>query len=90
MREAVEYTDWFVVMTGRNPRQVKAIAEEIALRLKREQGLAPLRTEGADEASWILLDYLDVVVHVFVPETRALYRLDELWGQVPQRSVAEA
>lgn len=90
MREAVEYTDWFIVMTGRNPRQVRAIAEEIALRLKREEGIAPLRTEGADEAAWILLDFLDVVVHVFTPETRALYRLDELWGQVPQRRVAEA
>lgn len=90
MREVVEYTDWFVVMTGRNPRQVQAIAEEIALRLKREDGLSPLRTEGLREGEWVLLDFLDVVAHVFTPESRATYRLDELWGQVPQIQVAEA
>ncbi len=88
MREVVEYTDWFVVMTGRNSRQVQAIAEEIALRLKREDGLAPLRTEGLKEGEWVLLDFLDVVAHVFTPEARGIYRLDERWGQVPQRAIA--
>lgn len=90
MREVVEYTDWFVVMTGRNVRQVQAIAEEVALRLKQDDGLSPLRTEGLREGEWVLLDFLDVVVHVFTPEARATYRLDELWGQVPQIQVAEA
>ncbi len=90
MREAVGYTDWFVVMSGRNTRQVQAIAEEVALRMKREHGLLPLRVEGMKEGQWVLIDFLDVVVHVFDPEAREHYRLDELWGQVPHRLVAEA
>jgi ribosome-associated protein len=90
MREAVGYTDWFVVMSGRSTRQVQAIAEEVALRMKREHGLLPLRIEGMKEGQWVLIDFLDVVVHVFDPEAREHYRLDELWGQVPHRLVAEA
>jgi ribosome-associated protein len=83
MREVVGYTDWFVLMTGRNTRQTQAIAEEIALRLKNEDGLMPQRREGMREGTWILLDYLDAIVHVFTEETREYYRLDQLWGQVP-------
>jgi ribosome-associated protein len=83
MREVVGYTDWFVLMTGRNTRQTQAIAEEIALRLKNEDGLMPQRREGQREGTWILLDYLDAIVHVFTEETREYYRLDQLWGQVP-------
>jgi ribosome-associated protein len=83
MREVVSYTDWFVIATGRNTRQTKAIAEEISTLLKQEDGLMPTRAEGRREGDWILLDYLDVVVHVFTPEARAFYRLDRLWGQVP-------
>ncbi|MCX6412688.1 MAG: ribosome silencing factor [Actinobacteria bacterium] len=89
MRGVVAYTDWFVVMTGSNTRQVQAIAEEVGLRMKREHGLIPLRTEGMKEGTWVLIDFLDIVVHVFVPESRELYRLDELWGQVPHTLVAE-
>jgi len=88
MRGVVDYTDWFVVMSGRNPRQVQAIAEEIAERLKREHGLLAGRIEGLKEGAWVLLDYIDVVVHVFDPDARETYRLDELWGQVPQRAIA--
>lgn len=83
MREVVTYTDWFVVCTGRNSRQTQAIAEEVTTRLKREDGLLPARTEGRKEGDWILLDYVDVVVHVFTPDARDYYRLDRLWGQVP-------
>lgn len=90
MRGVVDYTDWFVVMSGRNVRQVQAIAEEIALRVKQEQGVLPARTEGMKEGSWVLIDFVDVVVHVFDPEAREHYRLDELWGQVPHTQVAEA
>ena len=78
-----EYTDWFVLMTGRNTRQTQAIAEEIVLRLKHDEGLLPQRREGQREGTWILLDYLDVIVHVFTEETRDYYRLEHLWGQVP-------
>ncbi|MFM7247187.1 MAG: ribosome silencing factor [Actinomycetota bacterium] len=90
MRGVVDYTDWFVVMSGRNPRQVQAIAEEIAFRLKQEQGLLPARIEGLKEGTWVLVDFVDVVAHVFDPEAREYYRLDELWGQVPHTQVAEA
>jgi len=83
MREVVGYTDWFVIMTGRNTRQTQAIAEEIMLRLKHEDGLMPTRREGQRAGTWILIDYLDVIVHVFTEETRDYYRLEHLWGQVP-------
>ncbi len=90
MRGVVDYTDWFVVMTGSNSRQVQAIAEEVSFKLKKEHRLLPLRTEGMKEGQWVLVDFIDIVLHVFDPEARELYRLDELWGQVPHRDVAEA
>ncbi len=88
MRKFVEYTDWFVIMSGRNTRQVQAIAEEVGQRMKQEHRLIPLHTEGMKEGSWVLIDFLDIVVHVFDPAARELYRLGELWGQVPQTIVA--
>jgi ribosome-associated protein len=89
MSEAVTFTDWFVVLTGGNPRQTKAIAEEIQRGL-RAQGLRPARVEGEREGDWILLDYLDAVIHVFTPAAREFYRLEKLWGDVPQTWVANA
>ncbi|MFN8151177.1 MAG: ribosome silencing factor [Solirubrobacterales bacterium] len=82
--EIVGYTDVLVICTARNERQAKAIADEVQLQLKREEGLLPRRTEGLPEARWILLDYLDCILHVFVPETRELYRLEHLWGEAPR------
>ena len=90
MRGVVDYTDWFLVMTGRNSRQVQAIAEDVALKMKQEHGLIPIHKEGMMEGQWVLIDFVDIVVHVFDPEARELYRLDELWGQVPHLDVAEA
>ncbi len=90
MRSAVGYTDWFVVMSGRNTRQTQAIAEEIAQRMKQDHRLLPLRIEGLKEGTWVLIDFLDIVVHVFDPDARELYRLEELWGQVPTTAIAEA
>ena len=84
MREVVSYTDHFVIASGRNPRQTQAITEEIQQQLKRD-GLVARRIEGMRQGDWILLDYLDVVVHVFTPETRDFYRLEALWGDVPRR-----
>ena len=83
MSAAVTFTDWFVVLTGANSRQTKAISEEVQRGL-REQGVRPTRAEGEREGDWILLDYLDVVVHVFTPAAREFYRLEKLWGDVPQ------
>jgi len=86
--EVLGYTDFFVVCSGNTERQVKAIHDAIHLGLKRDHGLLPTRVEGLAQARWVLLDYLDVVVHVFTPETRDFYRLEQLWGEVPSRTIA--
>ncbi len=83
MRPVCSYTDYFVVCTGGNPRQTKAIYDEVRERLKADEGAIPHRVAGTDESTWILADYLDVVLHVFTPEARGFYRLEELWGDVP-------
>jgi ribosome-associated protein len=70
MRAVCDFTDFFVIATGRNPRQTKAIYDEVAGVLKQEYSLLPRSTAGVTEASWILADYLDVVLHLFTPETR--------------------
>jgi ribosome-associated protein len=84
LREVAGYTDFFVICSGNTDRQTKAIHDAIHLGLKRHRGLLPRRVEGLGEARWILMDYLDVVVHVFTPETRDYYRLEALWGDVPR------
>jgi len=88
MRPVVSYTDYFVVCSGRNPRQTKAIHEGVHDGMKREHGLTPRHVSGDKDATWILADYLDVVLHVFTPEARGYYRLEELWGDVPSVEVA--
>jgi ribosome-associated protein len=79
--EILGYTDVLVICTARNERQAKGIHDEVHLLLKREDELLPRRVEGLPEARWVLLDYLDCILHIFVPETRELYRLDQLWGE---------
>ena len=74
--------DWFVITSGRNERQVRTIAEEVETRLKAAEGAGPLRKEGLDDARWVLLDYGDVVVHVFLDEVREYYSLERLWSDV--------
>jgi ribosome-associated protein len=90
MRPVCSYTDYFVVCTGSNPRQAKAIYDEVRERLKADERLLPHNVDGTKEATWILADYLDVVLHVFTPEARAYYRLEELWGDVPSVDVEAA
>jgi ribosome-associated protein len=90
MRPVCTYTDYFVVCTGQNARQTKAIFDEVYGRLKSEGRLLPRSVDGARESTWIVADYLDTVFHVFTPETRAYYRLEDLWGDVPQMALAEA
>jgi ribosome-associated protein len=80
VRELVGYTDYLLIATARNERQAKAIHDEIYHRMKRE-GWLPARVEGEREAEWILMDYLDCVVHVFTPDLRERYRLEVLWGE---------
>jgi ribosome-associated protein len=77
-------TDAFVITSGRNSRQVKTIAEEVEAKLKVEGGIAPLRVEGLGDSRWILLDYGDLVVHVFLEETRRYYDLERLWSDAPR------
>ena len=86
--EVLGYTDYFLICTGNTDRQTKAIHDGILEGLKKEHGLLPRRVEGVAEARWVLMDYLDVVVHVFTPETREFYGLERLWGEVPQRALA--
>jgi ribosome-associated protein len=88
MRPVCSYTDFFVVCTGQNPRQTKAIYDAIHEQVKASDRLLPRRVAGVREARWIVVDYLDVVLHVFTPEARAYYRLEELWGDVPSVEVA--
>ena len=89
LREVLDYTDYFVICSGNTPRQTKAIHDGILAGLKHAHGTVPRRVEGAVKANWILMDYLDVVVHVFTPETRAYYRLEELWGEAPVHAAGE-
>jgi ribosome-associated protein len=90
MRPVCSYTDFFVVCTGQNPRQTKAIWDEVHGQLKSNGRTLPRSVEGEGEGSWIVADYLDVVLHVFTPETRGYYRLEELWGDVPSVTVTAA
>ena len=90
LRGVLGYTDYFVIASGGTDRQAKAVHDRIHENMKKEHGLLPRRVEGLQESRWILMDYLDVVVHVFVPETREFYGLERLWGEVPARALASA
>ncbi len=89
LRGVVGYTDWFIVCSGNTERQTKAIHDGILEGCKREHGISPRRVEGLAKGDWILMDYLDVIVHIFTPATRDFYRLEELWGEVPTRALDE-
>jgi len=87
LRGIVSYTDFFVICSGNTERQTKAIHDAVYESLKHDDGLLPRRAEGQREARWILLDYLDCVAHIFTPEAREYYRLEQLWGEAPARDV---
>ncbi len=89
MHGLVGYTDFFLIATGNTERQVRAIHDAILEGAKREHGLPPRRVEGTSRGEWVLMDYLDVVVHIFTPATRAFYQLEQLWGEAPVRGVGE-
>jgi ribosome-associated protein len=90
LREIIGYTDYFLICTGRSERQTKAIHDAIYEGMKSQYGRLPQRVEGVSGARWILMDYLDVVVHVFTAETREYYRLEQLWGEAPMQAVEVA
>ncbi len=84
LREIGGYTDYFVICSGSSDRQTKAIHDGIQLGLKKGHGVLPRRVEGATESRWIVMDYLDVVAHVFLGDVRDHYRLEAVWGDVPR------
>ncbi len=84
MRKLVSYTDFLAICTARNERQARAIADETRLRLKREDELLPRGAELEASTGWIVLDYLDCVLHVFTAEVRERYGLEELWREAPR------
>jgi ribosome-associated protein len=79
LRKAAGFTDYFVICSGINTRQVRAIADAVIESLS-DAGVKPAHIEGYDRSEWILLDYFDFIVHVFAPETRMFYGLERLWG----------
>jgi ribosome-associated protein len=90
VRKALLITDYFVIATGANNRQVDAITEAIEEALRTEAGIRPIGREGLDEQTWVLLDYGDIVVHIFQPELREFYRLESLWSDAPFVDLEEA
>jgi ribosome-associated protein len=82
------FTDYFVICTGKNPRQIQAIADEVELRLKRE-GTRSNQVEGYQQADWVLIDYVDFVVHVFSEAARKFYDLERLWKSAKKITVAD-
>jgi ribosome-associated protein len=87
LREIVSYTDYFVICSGGTERQTKAIHDAIHQELKDVHGRVPRRVEGLTESRWILMDYLDAVIHIFTPDARSYYRLEQLWGDAPSRVI---
>lgn len=87
MRGLVSYTDSLLICTARNERQARAIVEEVRLRLKDDHGLLPGGVDGEGSAGWVVVDYLDVVLHVFTAEDRERFGLEDLWREAPRLSL---
>jgi ribosome-associated protein len=82
--EVLGIVEYFVVTSAANTRQVRAISDEVSDVVRAAGGGRPFRTEGLSDLHWVLLDFGDVVVHIFLEETRAFYELERLWGDVPR------
>ena len=90
LRKAGGFTDFFVICTGTNPRQVTAIADSVEQTLRADFGERPHLTEGVEKSQWILLDYFNFVVHIFSRECRDFYELERLWGNAERHEFSEA
>jgi ribosome-associated protein len=88
LRKASGFTDYFLVCSGTNARQIRAIADAIKESLASE-GADPAHVEGYDRSEWVLLDYFDFIVHIFAPETRMFYGLERLWGNAERIEVSD-
>jgi ribosome-associated protein len=86
LRKAAGFTDYFVIASGGNPRQIRAIADSVMAALA-DDGVKPAHVEGYDRSEWVLLDYFDFIVHIFAPETRLFYGLERLWGNAERVEV---
>jgi ribosome-associated protein len=89
LRKAVGFTDYFVICTGLNPRQINAIADGVEDTLRNELGERPALVEGVEKSEWILLDYFNFVVHVFSRECRSFYALERLWGNAERHEYSD-
>ena len=90
VRKSCSFADYFLICSGRSNRQVQSIGSHIEERMKRDRQESAFGVEGYAQGHWVLLDYGDVVVHVFYDPTRAFYDLEGLWSHVPRREVADA
>ena len=88
LRKAAGFTDFFVICSGTNSRQIRAIADSVRDTLA-EAGTKPAHVEGYDRGEWVLLDYFDFIVHIFAPETRVFYGLERLWGNAERLESAD-
>jgi ribosome-associated protein len=88
LKKTGAFTDYFLICTGANPRQVHAIADAIEQALKAKQ-VRPAHLEGYQRAEWILVDYFDFIVHVFSPSARSFYGLERLWGNATRIDLAD-
>ena len=82
-------TDWFLIASGSSDTQVRSIAEHVIEELRGE-GVRPGHVEGLEGGHWVLIDYIDFVVHVFHPQARSFYQLESLWGDAPRRDLVDA
>ena len=85
----LSYCDYFILCNGKAARQVRAIAENVLLSIKKEHGRLPLGVEGRGTDQWVIVDYGDVILHVFQPEMRSYYDLDGLWADAPCLSLSD-
>src|SRR5919108_5954706 len=89
LRKTGGFTDYFVLCTGGNPRQIQAIADSVEMTLKNDLGERPALVEGVEKSEWILLDYFNFVVHVFSRECRSFYGLERLWGSAERHEYSD-
>lgn len=89
VRDLTVLTDYFVIASGTSSTHVKSLADEVDFQLDHNDGIQPLHTEGSDSRSWVVLDYGEVIVHVFTPEAREFYDLDHMWADGEEMDITE-
>ena len=90
IRPIASFAEFFLICSGTSTRQVQAIADEVLERLKKERDARPINTEGYEAANWVLLDYGDLIIHVFTEESRQFYQLERLWRDAERVALPES